>query len=427
MNKRTVLLLLSLCWALTVSARGQTTDSAKADGSTDSLLQAGIKLYFNSHYDDAIETLTKAAADTAPPAVSFYLGASYEALNDFQSAEQYYAKALQADSMNTGYRFKLGKLLEQAGAAKKAEAQFETIVRTDAEFIPAVYELGVLAYNQRNYETSIRHFTHVVRERPRDFMSFFYIGSCLIGMGRSDSAIYTLSGCITLNPEYVPALNTLAAIYFSKGDYDESLRLYTKAMNRRPENAEYHYKVGLCHSKLEEFKHAVPYLREACRIDTANDTYCAQLAYAHLALKQYDSAVIAYRKAIAIDHENSTYHTNLGFTFSKMDSTDDAIAAYESAIRACRPDVIASIYVRLGTLYYYDNDYQKALSAYRQALAYDPANRDAQFYVAITSDRLKDQKSAIRHYKKYLDLASGDTIQRDWQKQARERLKMLRK
>jgi tetratricopeptide (TPR) repeat protein len=427
MNKRTALLLLPLCWALTLSAWGQTIDSSKAGEPTDSLLQAGIKLYLNAHYDDAIRILGTAADDTTPGSVHYYLGASYEALNDFYNADQHYRKALRVDSLNNGYRYRLGKLLQQAGAIKNAQLQFDTIVRMDPQFIPAVYELGVLAYNQRNYEPALRHFMRVVRERPRDFMSFFYIGSCLIGMGKSDSATSALSGCITLNPEYVPAMSTLAAIYYSKGDFNLSLRFYTQAMNRRPENAEYHYKVGLCHTKLDEFTKAVPFLLEACRLDTANDTYYGQLAYAYLMNRQYDSAVIAYRKAIEIDRENSTYYTNLGYTLSKMDSSEAAIAAYESAVRACRPEVIGSIYVRLGTLYFYDKDYQKALTSYRQALRYNPAGKEAQFYVAITSDRLKDQKSAIRHYKKYLDLASGDTSQRDWQKQARERLRVLRK
>ncbi|MFI5253237.1 MAG: tetratricopeptide repeat protein [Bacteroidota bacterium] len=412
---------------ISITAAEQQPDSIKTAIRNENILQLGMKYYFNAKYDSAISALNVAASDSTFSPALFYIGASYEALNDYQNAKQYYTKAVESDSCNSPYRFRLAKLLEVTGSMKDAENELAIINDQDSAFIPAFFEGGILSYNRRDYDRAIQLFSHVLRTRSNDFLSYYYIGSSYIIKNKMDSARTKLSECLMLNPEYVPALNALASIYFSNYDYREALHLYTRAMNLRPELGDYYYKAGLCHSKLEEYKESIHFFTEATRRDTTNDSYYAQMGYAYLMMEQFDSSVAAYLNAIAIDKENPLYLTNLGFAYSKLDSVDRAASSYEQAITVQKPQNIALMYIRLGTLYYYNEDYKKALAAYQKAATLDPANKDAQFYSAITYDRQKDPKSAIRHYKKFLDLTSGDTIKQDWQNEAKKRLSVLKK
>ncbi|MBI5214998.1 MAG: tetratricopeptide repeat protein [Ignavibacteriae bacterium] len=421
---RTTYLILSVLLNLFPIMVWSQMDEQPSNVLRDSLLQKGIQYFTLSKYSEAVEVFSK--IDSSDGTAQFYLGMCCFQQNDIQNAISYMKRAVMIDSVNTSYRFQLARIYTVSGLVNDAKRELEFIVIHDFDFVPARFQLALLNYESKNMEQALNYFHEVIKKNPKDFLSYYYIGSALMNLQKSDSAIEFLSTSISLNPNYLPAINSLASIYFGKKEYHEAFRLFTKARTMRPEVADYHYKTGLCYQSTQNYDSAIVYYSNAIERDTSNDTYLAQLGYCQLMLQNYEEALSAYSKALLIDNENPLYYTNLALAYSKLDSVKQAASTYRKAIDVSHPEVITQMYIKLGTLYFYQKQYRNALSAYRRALDIHPSNNEAQYYVALTLDYLNDSKSAIKQYEKYLKLVAYDSSQMERIEQANERVKLLK-
>ena len=87
----------------------------------DSLVTVGMRLYTEGKYEHAISALSSADTDSVSAQTLFYLGMSYAAVNDYQSAHIILRRAVHADSLNPLYRFQFAKFLTQFGSTEEAQ------------------------------------------------------------------------------------------------------------------------------------------------------------------------------------------------------------------------------------------------------------------------------------------------------------------
>jgi tetratricopeptide (TPR) repeat protein len=421
---RTTILAAACCLLVAATAFAQ----APADRAADSLFAQGLALYAEGQYAKAAEAFA-ATCDSTSPKIAFYTAMSYLSLNNAETGIELLRRAILLDPANRAYRFQYARSLVQSGLTDLGAAEYAALVGADSAFGAARYQLGLLLYDQKRYREAADQFGAVLRTNPADYLSYYYLSSSLVGLAAIDSARPYLASCISLNPHYAPAIVLLASIYYGAGEYEEALRLYRSGAAARPQDADLAYKIGLCFARLGKVDSALAYCSTAARRDTSNDAYIAQTGYLYIVQEKFDSAIAAYRRAVELDGDNSLYDINLAYAFSRTNANDSAIAAYERGVAACRPENIAAIYVRLGTLYYYAKQYRKALASYQQALDLQPLNKEAQFYVALAYDQLANPASALRQYRRYLALARDDTTapERERKKQAADRLRSLRR
>ncbi|MDP2884963.1 MAG: tetratricopeptide repeat protein [Ignavibacteria bacterium] len=403
----------------------QPSDSSKFR--IDSLMRVAIRLYTEARFTDAIRVFTQAGADTGGAQARFYLGMSHLSLNEYDDARRHLEAAVRADSANTGYRFRLALMLAQLGESTKAVEHYETILQKDPRFVPALFNLGLLFYEQKEFKRSAELFNQAIRHNPRDFLAYFYLGVDMAALEKPDSARVCYATSMTLNRNYVPAISNLAAIHYEHKKYDEALRLFLLASSLRPSAADLVYKTGLCYQQRQNWEYAKRSFQRAGLLNPSRDDYAAQLGYAYFQLHKYDSSAYAYHRALSLDSTNSLYHLNLAFTYSSLDSVDQAVAEFHRAITYRHPEEIAKICNYLGSFYFSKNQFRKAIASYRRAIEYDTGNRAAQFYLALTYERLKDSRSASQSFQKYLTLQPSDTTQGDWKQYAKKRLKELKK
>jgi tetratricopeptide (TPR) repeat protein len=366
--------------------------------------------------------------DSVSAQTLFYLGMSYAAVNDYQSAHIILRRAVNADSANTSYRFQLAKFLTQFGSTEEARQQYERIIQADTTFLPAYFQLGVLVNAQRNdpkREEVI--FRHIVRSQPRDFLSYHFLGDALIRLGSADEGRAMIATSISLNPNHVPAVTQLAGIYYSKNNLDEALRLYTKASTLRPSDPTILFNAGECLRKLRMDSAAVSFYRKAFILDTSNARYAAQLGYAYFLRKEYDSSAMMYKRAIRLDDENPQFWLNLALVYQRMDSAQQTVDAFHGAIQSSRPENIGDIYSQLGTFYYKKDKYKEALAAYNRALTFDPTHTLAHFYLGAIYDRQSNTQNALRHFETYLNFTQGDTTLNQSRDVIRKRVDQLKK
>ncbi|OGG56040.1 MAG: hypothetical protein A3F84_16095 [Candidatus Handelsmanbacteria bacterium RIFCSPLOWO2_12_FULL_64_10] len=414
-------------WSLLAAFLGNFALRAEGESPAiaDSVLQAGVKLYSEGKYKEVIRTFEHTAFDSLSAPAAYYVGASYAAESDFQNAVRYLKKAVELLPAHIGYRYQLARVLTQSGLPRDAATHYEAIVAQDSTYVPALVNLGLLLSEGRDHRRAVDMFARVVQQNPRNFLGHYYFASALVNAGEPDSARGYLAACLTLNPGYAPALNLLASLYFKKPDYQEALRLYTLASAQNPQNADLFYKTGLCHEKLQRYNSAATAFLQATLLDSTNSLYFARLGQSYFQMRKFAASIDAYQKAASLDEDNPVLLFNIGLAWAQMDSTRKAVDALNRAASAHHPEKIAYIYNQVGALHFNKKRYRSARTAYRKALQFDPSNVEAQFYLALADEQLKNFKTAIEGYKRFLRLASGDVDQREKVELARKRIQQL--
>jgi tetratricopeptide (TPR) repeat protein len=162
------------------------------------------------------------------------------------------------------------------------------------------------------------------------------------------------------------------------------------------------------------------------RIDSTNSLYFAHLGQVYFDLKRYDSSAAAYATAARLDEGNPVLLLNLGLARARAGDVKGAEAAFRESIASYQPEDVAKVYNQLGALYYTDGRYRGARKAYQSALTYQPGNLEAQFYLAVTLDRLELYTQARQWYQKFLKAAGSNPSFQEKSKLARKRASEIR-
>lgn len=413
---------LHVLFLLTVSA---SSSGGQGAPDRDSLELAASRAYFDAKYAVAIEILASVPSESLSSRGLVTLGSSYAAVNDADRAIANLRVAVSRSPSNAPYRYQLGRMLASAGMTRDAQIEHAAAVAADSGFLPPRFSLGLLAIDRRNYGEAARWFLGVIERNPRDYLALYHLGVCYSMTENPDSARTFLAASLALNPRYGPAMSQLASLHYLRGEHGQALRLYRAAAREYSDIAEYRYQQGLCLERLEDWRGARDAYREAVGLDSTNSLYCAHLGQAYFELKRFDSSAVAYESAVRLDEENPVLLLNLGLAYARMGDVDRAEASFKRAIEAYEPAQVARVYNQLGALYFTRDRFRDAKRAYQSGLLYEPGNLEAQFFLAVSMDRLKEYRGAKQAYKKFLERAEGKKEMEERVKLARERIEVL--
>ena len=396
---------------------------------SDSLITLSKKFYNEGLFKEAVEIYKDAGFEKLSAEELFYLGLSYGNLRAMIKAAQYFTKAVELVPDHNGYRLQLARLLSQLGKTNEAVSNYNMIVQNDSNNVTALYELALINFDKKEYGKAIQIFSKLEKLNENDFLSSYYLGYAMLmtpDPNAAELAAKHLEHSISINPEYIPAISLLASNKFSLQKYYDTNVLYSIARKLRPENADFHFKSGLCYERLKLYREAANLYTHAVSLDTNDANYFDHLGFVHFNMGKYDSAVTAYRKAAALD-DNPTYFVNLGFAYARMDSVKRSIESFHNALKLMQLNKIGYIYNQIAAVHYSKQNLRESKAAYEKALIYNPGNIDAQFYIAMINEKLKDWRNASIAYKKVIDLAAGDSLQTERINYSKKRIKELKR
>ncbi len=396
---------------------------------SDSTLTLCKKFYNEGLYKEAVDVYKNTVFEKLSAEELFYVGLSYNNLRAILKASQYFRGAVDLKPDQNGYRLQLARVLNQLGKTNDAISNYNVITQSDTTNVTALFERGLIQFDKRDYNTSIRMFTKLVELNDADFLSNYYLGySKLLTPNPllAEQATAHLKHAVALNPEYLPAVTLLASNQFGLQKYYEANALYNIARKLRPENADLTYKSGLCNERLKFYREAANLYSKAASLDSTDADYFDHLGFVYFNMSMYDSAAAAYKIAAGLDN-SPIYYVNLGFTYARMDSIKKSIASFQRALQLMPLDKIGNIYNQIGAVYYSKQNMKEAKAAYEKCLVYNPGNIDAQFYIAMINEKILDWRSASLAYKKVIELAGDDSTQTERKNYSQKKIKELKR
>jgi tetratricopeptide (TPR) repeat protein len=337
-------------------------------------------------------------------------------------AETYLLKALALEPLNQKFLFDLGYLYLEKGEYTKAWGTFQEIIYLNPESIKARLAQGLVREKKGNYQGAETSYLKVEEQfgavagvyfhralnlaargdygaavnlaregltlYPDQAPLYYARGRAYAGLGLLDRAKTDFYDALSLDADLLEAYTALGEVSLQEGNATTAIRVFLRLLNEQPGNATTSLNLGRAYlmdlrlrdavQELEMLQYLHPENREA-------DIWLAQAYYLYsLELKdrsRFQEAMDAHQKAMSLSTEQPrgwvvTALVNAGTAARTHDDYQRSIDYFQLAIE--NDPFRADSYVGLSRTYETMQDFSRARTALRQALAIDPDHPAAQ-------------------------------------------------
>jgi len=146
---------------------------------------------------------------------------------------------------------------------------------------------------------------------------------------------------ISRNPIAWMAHNNLGAVLLKKGELDDAIDHFSKAIEIKPDEASAFANLGNALLQKGELGEAIFQYQKAVELKPGEAGLHYNLANALLARGEVDDAIAEYQSTLAINPSSADAHNNLGAVLLQRGELDSAIDHYQKALEINPQDVRA--------------------------------------------------------------------------------------
>ncbi|MDD5529168.1 MAG: tetratricopeptide repeat protein [bacterium] len=211
---------------------------------------------------------------------------------------------------------------------------------------------------------------------------------------------------------------------FDKGDYSGAIKLYEKAIELNPFNANSYSMLAWCYSKSDDLKNPLTYtetlnkissnIKYAISLEPDNAVFYNSLAmYYHDIVNNPDLAIENMKKAVEYslnEEDKVTYYANISISCQQKKDYINAIINIEKAIEIDSLYTVA--WMRYGDILLEKGNYQEAKEKLEKALSLKPTfnfqQKNLYISYAKTCYNLEDYQVAKEYVLKALEIEPDD-------------------
>jgi tetratricopeptide (TPR) repeat protein len=189
---------------------------------------------------------------------------------------------------------------------------------------------------------------------------------------------------------------------FQKGNVDEAIVQYQKALQIDPDNARVHGNLGNALLKKGNVDEAIAHFQRALQIDPDSVEAHNNLGNALLKEGNVDEAIVQYQKALQINPDYAKAHYNLGCALFQKGNVDEAIEHFQRALQI-NPDSMEAHY-NLSCALLQKGNVDEAIVQYQKALQIEPDDEESHINLGNALIQKGNVDKAIVHYQKALQI-----------------------
>lgn len=195
-------LIIFVTFVTVIVCNGQT------DAVTRTAYADSYKAEINGNYADAvseIKSVYQADSYNANARLGWLLFLSKQ----YTESALFYEKAIKLKPYVLEARFGLIKALNALESWDRVKEQYESILKIDDQNTTALYWLGVLLYNRKDYDGAARNLEKIVNLYPMDYGSVIMLAWTRYYQGKTADARILFSQALLLSPDDASALSGL--------------------------------------------------------------------------------------------------------------------------------------------------------------------------------------------------------------------------
>ncbi len=263
--------------------------------------------------------------------------------------------------------------------------------------------LIVCAWQQTGYwQNSETLWVHTLACNSRNSVAHNNLGLILAGRGQLDDAIVHYRKAVEVEPDYAAAHNNLGMALAARGQFGEAIDEFRKVLDIQPNFVPAHYNLGKALADSGQVQAAIASYQKALEIKPDYAEAHNNLGIALAGIGRVSDADYHYRKALAIKPDYVDAHINLGKALAAQKHFDEANAHYRKAIEL-KPDA-ALAYVNLGIALAQNGHVEEAIVHLRKGLELKPDDFSVHYNLGLALADGRKFDEAIDHFRKALEI-----------------------
>lgn len=296
----------------------------------------------------------------------------------------------------------------------EATSYLEQAKKVNSKYAPALVFGGDIAYAEKKIGEACSQYEQAIYFDPACTEAYIKYARAYAGVSPQLS-VEMLHKLKEQQPEFTPVEKELASIHYSAGeyrkaigayekfvnssyasaddltrygmvlflakDYQKSLDVVTKGLNKDPENVVLKRLAMYDNFELKNYEQgALAAEKFFGQTETPDAVYLDYLYYGRLlnALRKSDQAIAHYEKALKMEAGKPEIWKELSETYEKLNNYDEAINSFNKYIKATGKEADTSDLFLLGRLYYFAGNALEAI----------PENLEKKNSVLMTADSI---------------------------------------
>ena len=356
--------------------------------------------------DLAQEQVALAAAEGANDRdVLFEVAAHHMERERWAEAERYLkaVRALAPEWDRPAYN--LGCVLKRLDRVDEARGQFVDAVRLNPTWAAAVYELGVLHYDQGDDAGASEHLERVIQLEPSWAAPCHVLGLALARRDGVASAIPWYERSIQLNPDNPHVQYDLGCAHLENGEPARAAAFLERAALIDATWAPPHYIMGLVQLRLEDDAAGASWLERAVALAPDWDMARYELGQCMRRLGRWPEAAVHLARVLELGWPDKALWYEVGICHRTAGNLRAALDAFEH-VRRDTPESLAP-HKDVGMCLRGLNRLAEAAAVLQHAVTIEPEWAGAHFELGLTYLAGQDDARAAVHFERAADLRQG--------------------
>jgi tetratricopeptide (TPR) repeat protein len=375
---------------------------------------------------------------------------------DYSTAEPLLKKVVEQDPYNYVAWFDLGFLYNAQGKTEDSIAAYRKSVASKPGVFESNLNLGLMLVKAHQPDaeqflraaTQLKPTAHVAEGQARAWLSLAHLlestnpdgaleaykqaalldpkdpephlasGPILEGQNRFADAEQEYKQAFALDPSSADALTGMANIYMRGHRYTEAEEILRKLVALHPNDAGAHMQLGRMLAADGQNDAALTELQVASKLAPSDPSLQLDLAALYAGAKKYDLAEAQYRALLAAKPKDPDLLYGLGRVMLDQHKYSEAQQVFLEVIQL-KPGM-GTVYGDLAAAANENKNYELVIKALDVRAKLLPELPIGYFLRATAYDHLRQYKPAAENYHRFLETATGNYPDQEWQ--ARHRL-----
>lgn len=275
----------------------------------------------------------------------------------------------------------------------KARAELDLITKAYPQNAEARYQVGLLAYQDKDFKKAEQIFGEMYKENPNDTRGLAGVTESLAAENKMGEAIKETQAAVQREPQRQDLKMVLAKYYVRAERYDEAIALYQGLLEHDPRSPNLLFQMAETQRRKGDLNSAVDTFRRCSQAAPADTTCLMQLGMIFEGTGKRDQAKPIWEQILKIKPDHAVALNNLAFIKAEEGVDLDQALTMSQRARQAMPNS-PEVSDTLGWIYIKKNLSEDAVRVFKDLTTQVPSNPTFHYHYGMALLQKGDKPSA---------------------------------